>query len=544
MQTKDINVSSKLEASVWTLIIKEAAMKAKPSKEVEKLKKKVKELTIENDRFKRIYEISNTLRSERNIDKLLPLILSEISKFLNAERSSLFLLDYDNRYLWTKFAEGMGDDRIIIEMKMGLVGSCVLTRQLVNVAYAYNTPYFNEEIDKMTGYRTESVLCAPLLNKYNEVIGALELLNKKTGVFISEDEEAALKTASIFKSLDMTVDEDLTMAKSIIQALRDTTQADRSTLFLLDKMKGELHSVMADNIEGWDIYLSLNLGIAGLVAVTGEDINIPDAYADQRFDKSVDENTGYRTRSLICIPLRNQAGEILGVVEALNKIDGVFTDYDREILTSLSAHVAMCVENALLFDEQIRQFKSVLEVLAASIDAKDPLTAGHSKKVAEYSVGIGRELGFGDEDIDILNVAALLHDYGKLGIDDHVLKKPGKLTKEEFDHIKQHTVSTRCILDKMSFVRKYKKVPLLASSHHERLDGSGYEGLTDNQIPFMAKILAVADVFEALTAKRHYRDALPPEEAFKILDQEAGSKLNQNVIVALKNYWDKFGCRQ
>jgi len=544
MQTKDINVSSKLEASVWTLIIKEAAMKAKPSKEVEKLKKKVKELTIENDRFKRIYEISNTLRSERNIDKLLPLILSEISKFLNAERSSLFLLDYDNRYLWTKFAEGMGDDRIIIEMKMGLVGSCVLTRQLVNVAYAYNTPYFNEEIDKITGYRTESVLCAPLPNKYNEVIGALELLNKKTGVFISEDEEAALKTASIFKSLDMTVDEDLTMAKSIIQALRDTTQADRSTLFLLDKMKGELHSVMADNIEGWDISLSLNLGIAGLVAVTGEDINIPDAYADQRFDKSVDENTGYRTRSLICIPLRNQAGEILGVVEALNKIDGVFTDYDREILTSLSAHVAMYVENALLFDEQIRQFKSILEVLAASIDAKDPLTAGHSKKVAEYSVGIGRELGFGDEDIDILNVAALLHDYGKLGIDDHVLKKPGKLTKEEFDHIKQHTVSTRCILDKMSFIRKYKKVPLLASSHHERLDGSGYEGLTDNQIPFMAKILAVADVFEALTAKRHYRDALPPEEAFKILDQEAGSKLNQNVIVALKNYWDKFGCRQ
>jgi GAF domain-containing protein len=519
-------------------------MKAKPSKEIEELKKKVSELTIENDRFKKIYEISNTLRSERNIDKLLPLILSEISKFINAERSSLFLLDYDNRYLWTKFAEGMGDDRIIIEMKLGLVGSCVLTRQLVNVAYAYNAPYFNEEIDKKTGYRTESVLCAALFDKYDKVIGALELLNKKTGVFLSEDEEAALKTASIFKSFDLTVDEDLTKAKAVIHELRDKTQADRSSLFLLDKLRGELRSVMADDIEGWDISLSLNLGIAGLVAVTGEDINIPDAYADQRFDKSVDENTGYRTRSLICIPLRNQAGEILGVVEALNKIDGVFTDYDREILTSLSTHVAMSVENALLFDEQIRQFKSILEVLAASIDAKDPLTAGHSKKVAEYSIGIGRELGFGDEDIDILNVAALLHDYGKLAIDDHVLKKPGKLTKEEFDHIRQHTVSTRCILDKMSFVRKYKKIPLLASSHHERLDGSGYEGLTDNQIPFMAKILAVADVFEALTAKRHYRDALPPEEAFKILDQEAGSKLNQDVIVALKSYWDKLDCRQ
>jgi HD-GYP domain-containing protein (c-di-GMP phosphodiesterase class II) len=205
----------------------------------------------------------------------------------------------------------------------------------------------------------------------------------------------------------------------------------------------------------------------------------------------------------------------------------------------------MFIENVLLFDEQNRQFQSILAVLAASIDAKDPLTAGHSKKVAEYSIAIGRELGFGEEDIDILNVAALLHDYGKLGIDDRILKKPGKLTEEEFDHIKQHIINTRSILNKMSFVRKYKKVPLVASSHHERLDGSGYsEGLTDNKIPFMAKILAVADVFEALTAKRHYRDALSPEEAFKILDKEAGTKLDENVIAALKSCWEKHDYQQ
>jgi HD-GYP domain-containing protein (c-di-GMP phosphodiesterase class II) len=235
----------------------------------------------------------------------------------------------------------------------------------------------------------------------------------------------------------------------------------------------------------------------------------------------------------------------MGVIEALNKINGVFSDHDKDILKSLSSHVAMFIENVLLFDEQNRQFQSILAVLAASIDAKDPLTAGHSKKVAEYSIAIGRELGFGEEDIDILNVAALLHDYGKLGIDDRILKKPGKLTEEEFDHIKQHIINTRSILNKMSFVRKYKKVPLVASSHHERLDGSGYsEGLTDNKIPFMAKILAVADVFEALTAKRHYRDALSPEEAFKILDKEAGTKLDENVIAALKSCWEKHDYRQ
>ena len=160
--------------------------------------------------------------------------------------------------------------------------------------------------------------------------------------------------------------------------------------------------------------------------------------------------------------------------------------------------------------------------------------------MAEYAVGIGCELGFGEDDIDILGTAALLHDYGKLGIDDNILKKPGKLSKKEFNHLKEHTRNTMTILSKMHFARKYKKVPFLASAHHERLDGSGYNhGLKDEQIPYMAKILAVADVFEALTAKRHYRNAMTVEEAFEILYKDAGTKLNESAITALKRFLEK-----
>jgi len=134
----------------------------------------------------------------------------------------------------------------------------------------------------------------------------------------------------------------------------------------------------------------------------------------------------------------------------------------------------------------------------------------------------------------------LLHDYGKLGTDDNILKKPGKLTPEEFEHIKEHVVNTKNILNKMMFSRKYRTVPLFASRHHERLDGSGYpEGLTAGQIPFMAKIIAVADVFEALTAKRHYRDPMSVEEAFNILNQDVGTKFEGNVVEALKRYCKK-----
>jgi putative nucleotidyltransferase with HDIG domain len=265
---------------------------------------------------------------------------------------------------------------------------------------------------------------------------------------------------------------------------------------------------------------------------------IPNAYEDSRFDRSVDEQTGYRTRCLLCVPLKTLSGEIIGVIEVMNKKNGVFTTADMDRLKSLASYLSMFLENAILFNEQTMQFRSVLEVLAASIDAKDPQTAGHSSRVAQYTVGIASELGFNEDDIDALNVAALLHDYGKLGTDDRILKKTGQLTPEEYEHIKEHVVNTRNILNKMTFSRKFKAVPLLASKHHERLDGSGYtEGLTAADIPFMARIIAVADVFEAMTTKRHYRDPLSVEEAFHILDQNTGTKYDGNVVRALKSYY-------
>jgi adenylate cyclase len=292
-------------------------MKIRPLEEIKALKREVRKLRNENVHFKKIYEIGNALRPEKNIDKLLPLILVEISKFLRADRSTLFLIDYENRCLLTKFAEGMGEKKIIIELKMGLAGTCVLTRQMVNVAYAYDIPHFYAEIDKKTGYRTESVLCVPWLDQNGEVIGAVELLNKKTGVFHKADEDAGQETSAMLSLLNMNADEDRKKAQAMVHALRDKTRADRSSIFLLDREKSELSSIMADKIDGGDIILNLNLGIAGLVAVTGSEINIPDAYADPRFDKSIDQITGYKTNSLLAIPLRNHVGEIIGVIEAL-----------------------------------------------------------------------------------------------------------------------------------------------------------------------------------------------------------------------------------
>ena len=503
-------------------------------KENAELKKEIHDLKYENKRLNGMCHLGMVLTRERNIDRLLPLIMSEISKSLDADRSTLFLVDWDRMELWSKFAENLEADRINIDLKMGIVGLSVLSKQLINTTSAHKDLRFNPEIDGKTGFRTESLLSAPFFNQQGDVMGAVELLEKKTGVFSKEDEKKVLKTTSMLTKIDWASDSDKDTAKRLIYELRQSTECERGALFLLDREKGALFSVMAEGLDQ-DINLSLNLGIAGLVAITGQELNVSNAHDDPRFDKRTDEKTGYRTRDILCVAIKNKSGDVIGVIEAINKKSGTFTDADMDFLKSFASIVSISVENAILVHEQDKQFKSLLGVLAASIDAKDHLTAGHSQKTTEYAVGIARELGFGESEINTLSVAAMLHDYGKLGTDDNVLKKPDKLTNKELDHIKQHVLDTKNILDKIYFVRKYRDVPLIASCHHERLDGTGYmTGLKGHEIPFMSKIIAVADVFEALTTKRHYREALSTEKAFGILEKDVGTKFDENIVSALK----------
>jgi putative nucleotidyltransferase with HDIG domain len=505
---------------------------------VHELEREIQLLKTENDRLARFLEISRLFNLEKRIDHLVPLIMSETSRLLNADRSTLFLIDLDNQELWSKYAEGINDRRIHIELKLGIVGVCVITGQLINVKDAYGAAHFYRAIDESSGYRTQSILCSPFFDQRGEVLGALQLLNKKTGVFTEEDEIRIQETCALITRMAQSRDLGRAHLKNVISRLRRATESDRGSLFLIDREHKRLCSVVAEGVQGPGISLNLNLGIAGFVAITGQELNIRDAYSDSRFDKETDRRTGYLTRSILCVPIRNQAEEILGVIQVINKRSGTFTDSDLELLKVLSTQIAIPLENAILFDEQNQQFESVLKVLAASIDAKDPLTAGHSQKVAEYATAIARELGFGEAELDVVNVAALLHDYGKIGVNDNILKKPGRLTPLEFEEIKQHVTYTTEILSKMRFMRKYRNIPFIASCHHERLDGSGYSaGLKSHEIPFMSKILAVADVFEALTATRHYRGALSADSAFTILEEGIESRFDKQIVEGLKRYW-------
>ncbi len=491
-------------------------------------------------RYRRLLAMQKRLGAERNLERLAKLATAEASELLGADRSTLFRLDWETMQLSACHAEGV-QEGLIVPLRMGLIGTAIIRRRVVNVVGAYQHPCFNPEIDAATGYMTDSLLAIPIHADDGRVLGGLELLNSELGRFSPEEEEVALAVADHFAELltnpGSGEELDRALVSSEMALLHLLVPFHRASLFLLDENLGQLSAYYADGVEAQslDMKLSLKVGIAGMVAITGEAVNVQDVRSDGRFTTVFDQKTGYVTRNMLCVPLLSASGEPLGVLQALNKRHGSFTADDMEILASIAGVVGVELENTLLFHDSERQFRSLIEVLAASIDARDTLTAGHSRRVAQIAVAIGRRLGFAEPELDVLQVAAILHDYGKIGVDDAVLRKTGKLNEEEFTAMKRHASSTYEILDKIYFSRKYRGVPLIASSHHEYPDGSGYpRGLVGHEIPFMSKIITVADFFEAMTAKRHYRSGVTPMQVLEILEEGTGERFDAAVVAALR----------
>jgi HD-GYP domain-containing protein (c-di-GMP phosphodiesterase class II) len=246
------------------------------------------------------------------------------------------------------------------------------------------------------------------------------------------------------------------------------------------------------------------------------------------------------SQAFICCPIICE-GKSLGILAVDNvKSKKPLLESDLSLLLGLSHVIGISVRNVELLDARDRQMQSILQTLAASIDARDPLTAGHSTKVTEYAMGICRELGLPKDEGEAIRVSALLHDYGKIGVPDSILKKPGRLTREEYEIVKTHALKSRQILDQINFTDNLSNVPEIAGAHHEKIDGSGYPlGLKGDEIPLGARIIAVADFFEAITAKRHYRDPLPMEVAFQLLDKERGVHFEERIVDAFKEFLEK-----
>ena len=343
--------------------------------------------------------------ADQNLDKLLQTITRGASSVLEADRSTLFVVDRYKKQIWSKVAQGAGITEIRIPIGAGIAGQVALTGEIINIKDAYSDPRFNHEVDKRTGYTTHSILCMPMKDSTGRIVGVFQLLNKARGPFTTEDEHLlqafaaqaaiAVKNAmlneeirkrmevsetllKVMKSVasELQIDE---LLKKIVNSTSEVMNAERATLYLLDLKTGDLWSKVAQGLGSMEIRVPFGVGIAGHVALTGETVNIEDAYLDPRFNPEIDKRSGFRTRSVLCMPLRNEANEITGVMQVLNKLSGVFTEEDERLLNALGSQIAISLENSRLFEE-VRSMQNYNASILSSI-ATGVVTLGPDGRV-------------------------------------------------------------------------------------------------------------------------------------------------------------------
>ncbi len=316
-----------------------------------------------------------------------------------------------------------------------------------------------------------------------------------------------------------------------------------------------------------------NNSIAGYVASNGSILNIHDVYDMKEaypfsFNRSYDDLTGYRTRSMLTIPLKNARSGAVGVLQLINAMDAdgsviPFAGQDEEIITYFASNAAVAVERAKMTREIILRMNKMAEM-------RDPKETGpHVNRVASYAVFLyetwATKRGISQEEIektrDVLRMSAMLHDVGKVAITDNILKKPGRFTPEEFEIMKLHTLYGANLFADI-YSEFDESAAEVALNHHERWDGRGYPGYIDTQtqeplagfqneqggargkkgeeIPLFGRIVALADVFDALSSRRCYKEAWQEDEVVKTIAEEAGKQFDPELVAIFLENIDSF----
>jgi putative nucleotidyltransferase with HDIG domain len=233
-------------------------------------------------------------------------------------------------------------------------------------------------------------------------------------------------------------------------------------------------------------------------------------------------------RSAICVPLFGRSGAIGALYADRVGAADDFTPELAQYAAAFGSYAASALETAQLYDDRERHFRATLEAFAKAIDARDPYTAGHSERVTKYALSLARARGLSDEDREIVRRGAMLHDIGKVGVPDAVLRKAGPLNAEERASIEAHTTTGFNMLHSVPFL--VEALPLIRS-HHERWDGHGYpDKLAGTRIHPLARLLAVADTYDAMTSARPYRGALPREEAARRIRAETNKQFDPAAV--------------
>lgn len=316
-----------------------------------------------------------------------------------------------------------------------------------------------------------------------------------------------------------------------LRKAEEVCRAETGSIWELDEERQELFFRIVRGRAATDIRglrVPLGEGIVGSVARRGLPERVNDVAADPRWRG--DPGPEFLTRAILTVPLIAH-GRVVGVLQLLNPVgkQGFSADDERR-MTLFAGPLAHAIDNARLYAAQKRQFVETVTALAEAIEKRDPYTGGHVHRVVCYSLLLGRQLGLERSELARLRLSATLHDVGKIGVPDRILNKPAPLDAEEFALMKRHTVDGAEIV---TTIKALHDVLSGVRSHHERLDGAGYpDGLVDAEISQLARIIAVADTFDAMTTSRPYRAGMDPARAAAELERGAGTQHCPRVVRA------------
>lgn len=317
------------------------------------------------------------------------------------------------------------------------------------------------------------------------------------------------------------------LCEKTAEEISRTLGAAAVTILLRDKVTGDLVTMASsDNltIGGQHPHVKAGDGLLWQVMKTGKPLRLPSAAAAQQFAGRQIVQSG------IAVPIRTKE-QTLGVIYACGPIKGrEFSARDQALLLGIASQAAVALDNATLFHDLENLFVGIAWSFASALDAKSPWTAGHSKRVTQFSVAIAEELGQNTVFLNAIQTCGLLHDIGKIAISEKLLNKKGAITRQERRAIAQHAEYGAKILEHIDAFQ-----PLLPGirHHHERWDGSGFpDRLMEEDIPLMARMLAVADAYDAMTSDRPYRTRLTRADAITEIDRCSGSQFDPQIVEA------------
>lgn len=409
-------------------------------------------------------------------------------------------------------------------------------------------------------YKGNSLMCVPIKTR-EEVLGVCTVTNHLTGKpFAKEDLETLISIAGqiaiivdneiyhhkltakineleILNQVSEQVSRSLDLKdtlENIAKLAVDITKTNACSLRLLNPETNELDIMASIGVS--DSYrqkgaLKIGDGVGGYVAKEGVAVAIPNLKKDKRVKyTSYLQDEGLM--SLVSVPIKNQDGNVVGIISVYKKEEHEFLEETVGLLSTFANNVSAAIKNARLFETITKNYYDTIQSLALALEARDHYTRGHSERVTDFAVQIAKNMGISESEIETLRFAGKLHDIGKIAISDRILLKEGKLTLSEYADIKTHPIKGTELLEPLEFL---KNILPHIRHHHERYDGKGYpQGLSKNNIPVLARILSVADAFDAMTSVRPYRNALSEDQALKELDKNTGSQFDPQVVEAFQ----------